>query len=280
MTSTIIIYHGNCRDGFGAAYLLKKVFPDAELYGAAYQKEPPDVTGKRVFLVDFSYPYEVMERMASTALGGTLEIYDHHAGAQADIEKFWAAHGIERKFDNDHSGTGLILKEFFKIEPVKGRAVFEAIEDRDLWMFKLPRTREICAALQTVPLTVEAWEIFLNRQMEEIVLMGTALVAAQKMEVAQYKKRSHLLVIGDYEVFAVNAPASITSELTGELAVSQPYAASYAFVDADVVVVSLRSDPNGLDVSEVAKRYGGGGHKHAAGFKVDRKTFMTFFNVL
>ena len=30
----------------------------------------------------------------------------------------------------------------------------------------------------------------------------------------------------------------------------------------------LRSLPDGMDVSEVAKLYGGGGHKHAAGFRV------------
>jgi nanoRNase/pAp phosphatase (c-di-AMP/oligoRNAs hydrolase) len=33
-------------------------------------------------------------------------------------------------------------------------------------------------------------------------------------------------------------------------------------------IFSLRSTEEGLDVSEIAKLYGGGGHKHAAGFKV------------
>ena len=31
-------------------------------------------------------------------------------------------------------------------------------------------------------------------------------------------------------------------------------------------IVSLRSNEHGVDVSEVAKNCGGGGHKHAAGF--------------
>lgn len=30
---------------------------------------------------------------------------------------------------------------------------------------------------------------------------------------------------------------------------------------------SLRSKPGGADVSEIARAYGGGGHKHAAGFR-------------
>ena len=33
-------------------------------------------------------------------------------------------------------------------------------------------------------------------------------------------------------------------------------------------VFSLRSTEEGLDVSEIAKQYGGGGHKHASGFRV------------
>lgn len=31
---------------------------------------------------------------------------------------------------------------------------------------------------------------------------------------------------------------------------------------------SLRSREGGVDVSEIAKQFGGGGHKHAAGFRL------------
>ena len=47
----------------------------------------------------------------------------------------------------------------------------------------------------------------------------------------------------------------------------EPFAATF-FYDGEGYVFSLRSDDNGLDVSEIAKQYGGGGHKHAAGFKL------------
>jgi hypothetical protein len=33
-------------------------------------------------------------------------------------------------------------------------------------------------------------------------------------------------------------------------------------------VFSLRSSANGLDVSEIARSFGGGGHRHAAGFRL------------
>ena len=276
MTSgVIVIYHGNCRDGFGAAYLLKQMIPSAELHAGAYGKAPPDVTGKLVFLVDFSYPYEVMEEMAAVAI--SMLIYDHHVGAQTDIEKFWKAHGVKEKFDNEHSGTGLILQKFFGDKPLDGRYIFEAIEDRDLWKFKLPDTKEITAALKSIPMTIEAWRDFIALPKETVITIGKALVANDDEAVKQYQKRAHTLNIAGYEVPAVNAPASIVSELTGLLAVGHDFAASYAFVEADVVVVSLRSTEDGADVSEIAKQFGGGGHKHASGFKVDRATFISFF---
>jgi nanoRNase/pAp phosphatase (c-di-AMP/oligoRNAs hydrolase) len=38
----------------------------------------------------------------------------------------------------------------------------------------------------------------------------------------------------------------------------------------------LRSDKAGRDVSAIAKRHGGGGHKHAAGFVLEGTTSFPF----
>lgn len=42
---TICIYHGNCADGFGAAWAVRKALGDIEFYAGKYQEPPPDVTG-------------------------------------------------------------------------------------------------------------------------------------------------------------------------------------------------------------------------------------------
>jgi hypothetical protein len=58
---TICIYHGNCADGFGSAWVVRRwakeegVLDDFEFFPATYQKAPPDVEGKNVVMVDFSY---------------------------------------------------------------------------------------------------------------------------------------------------------------------------------------------------------------------------------
>lgn len=75
------------------------------------------------------------------------------------------------------------------------------------------------------------------------------------------------MIIGGRKVPVCNMPPVWASDAANRLAEGNPFAATY--VDgATARHFSLRSDAAGLDVSEVAQRYGGGGHKHAAGFKV------------
>jgi nanoRNase/pAp phosphatase (c-di-AMP/oligoRNAs hydrolase) len=59
------------------------------------------------------------------------------------------------------------------------------------------------------------------------------------------------------------------SEAGNIMSESFPFAGTY-YDTALHRVFSLRSRESGIDVSEIAVRFGGGGHKHAAGFKVDR----------
>ena len=53
------------------------------------------------------------------------------------------------------------------------------------------------------------------------------------------------------------------------MAQGEPFAACYWDTEG-ARVFSLRSADDGLDVSEIAKQYGGGGHVRAAGFSVPR----------
>ena len=51
------------------------------------------------------------------------------------------------------------------------------------------------------------------------------------------------------------------------MAQGQPFAVCY-WDTLQGRVFSLRSTDDGMDVSEIAKQYGGGGHRNAAGFTV------------
>jgi uncharacterized protein len=73
--------------------------------------------------------------------------------------------------------------------------------------------------------------------------------------------------IGGHNVPVANLPYTLSSDAGHLMGKGEPFAACY-MDDPTGRTFSLRSAPDGIDVSEIAKNYGGGGHKHAAGFKV------------
>ena len=82
MAKPLCIYHGNCADGFGAAWVVRRYFKgECDFYAGQYGAEPPDVTGRDVIMVDFSYKRPVIDAMAVKAQ--TILILDHHKTAQA-----------------------------------------------------------------------------------------------------------------------------------------------------------------------------------------------------
>ena len=82
---TLCIYHGNCADGFGAAWAVRAAFDPRriEFHAGVYQSPPPDVTGRLVLMVDFSYKRPVLEEMADKALA--ILVLDHHKTAAEDL---------------------------------------------------------------------------------------------------------------------------------------------------------------------------------------------------
>ena len=100
-----------------------------------------------------------MARVARSVL-----ILDHHKTAEAALAKWTKPFNftppelgeIICHFDQNLSGAGLAWKYFFPTDPVP--RMVEHVQDRDLWRFELPGTREICAALYAQEFEFEKWE--------------------------------------------------------------------------------------------------------------------------
>ena len=82
----LCIYHANCMDGFTAAWVVARKVPGIELVPASYGDAPPDVLGKTVLIVDFSYAKAVLETMAGDAR--LVVVLDHHKTAEAALRDF------------------------------------------------------------------------------------------------------------------------------------------------------------------------------------------------
>ncbi|MBD8791178.1 phosphohydrolase [Pseudomonas syringae] len=268
---TLCIYHANCADGFGAAWVVRRLCPDAEFYAAKHGELAPDATGKHVVIVDFSYPLDTLQNMASTAL--SVLIIDHHKTAQEalsalpqttpdDLEK----HQLAAFFDMERSGAGLTWDYFYPGQPRP--ALINHIEDRDLWRFKLEGTREILANLFSHPQDFEVWNELMVTPVSSLRSEGAAIERSRQRELADLLRATQRrLVIAGFDVPAANLPFTQASDAGHIMCAGEPFAAIYWDTPTGRSF-SLRSADTGEDVSAIAKQYGGGSHRNAAGFSV------------
>ncbi|HEN8732266.1 TPA: phosphohydrolase [Pseudomonas putida] len=290
------IYHGNCADGFGGAWVVRKALGEqVEFVAGVHGQEPPDVTDKDVIIVDFSYKYEVMARLSWKA--NSIIILDHHKSAAEDLGKFppfhagvrvdgrhpdgsvalgWESAHISMNsqnspaiaccFDMNRSGAMLAWDHFFPGQ--EPPMLLRHIEDRDLWLFQLDGTREIQANLFSYPYDFEVWDMLMATDVQSLRSDGAAIERKHQKDVAELvavtKRR---LVIGGHNVPVASLPYTLTSDAGHLMAQGEPFAACY-WDTPDGRVFSLRSTDDGMDVSEIAKQYGGGGHRNASGFRV------------
>mgnify|MGYP001565300630 CR=1 FL=1 len=138
----LVIFHNPCADGSGAAFAAWCKFgEEAEYRPAKYGDAAPtddEVRGRDVYVLDFSYPRAELERVATAA--GRLVVLDHHKTAEADLAGLPYA-----KFDMGKSGAVMTWEH---LHPgVEVPEVLLYVEDRDLWRWALPRSREVSAAL-------------------------------------------------------------------------------------------------------------------------------------
>lgn len=270
---SLCIYHGNCADGFGAAWVVRKALGDIDFHAGKYQAPPPDVTDKDVVIVDFSYKRPVLLEMAAKA--NSILILDHHKTALEDLVDL--PPNVTLLFDMESSGAMMTWNYFFPQET--SPPLLRHIEDRDLWRFALPNTRQIQANLFSYPYDFQVWDKLMATDVAALVAEGEAIERKHfkdLKELIQVTTRN--MVIGGYEVPVANLPYTMSSDAGHELAKGKPFAACYWDTPAGRVF-SLRSSDEGVDVSEVARQYGGGGHRNAAGFKVSFAVAETFLTV-
>ncbi len=267
----VVIYHAGCDDGFGAAWVIWQVHPDWEFVPAAYGGEPPEVAGRDVLLVDFSYKRPVLEGLALVA--SSITVIDHHESAARDLAEPFddpAFCAVECVFDQAHSGAMLKWRYFHGAD--EPPALLRYIEDRDLWRFDLPDSRLVTQALRSWEQDFARWSWLMAQPIEDLVEAGRHCSRFFYRQVAglleKWRRRPVEVEIGGHWVPCINVTAQFYSDVAGELAVDRPFAVAFSH-NADGVTYSLRSREGGLNVAAVAERYGGGGHERAAGFRSD-----------
>lgn len=267
MNKQLCIYHGNCADGFGAAWVVRQALGDIEFYPGVYQQPPPDVTDRDVVMVDFSYKRPVLLEMAEKA--SSILIIDHHKTAAEDLHDLPG--NVRTLFNMERSGAMLTWLYFFPDQPPP--ALLRHIEDRDLWLFRLEGTREIQANVFSHPYHFDVWDKLMGTDPTTLIAEGAAIERKHFKDVAELVNVCQReMVIGGITVPVASLPYTLTSDAGHLMATQHPSKIGVCYWDTqDGRVFSLRSIDDGPDVSMIAKQYGGGGHAHASGFKVPRE---------
>ncbi len=264
MTDRLVIYHGNCFDGFTAAWILHDHGPwrDAEFYPAFHGNDPPWelIQGRDVIMVDFSYRRALLERAYD--LAATLRVWDHHASAKDDLA------GLDYcTFDMERSGAGLAW-DICKGTGTPRPWLVDMVEDRDLWRFRFTTTQACTAYMASQPYSFDNWD--------DMQAMGAATCASKGEAIlnyiAQYGRNAleNMRLVnfnGWLDVPTINVQYMNCSEHLHELLKANPAAPFVVgyFCQADGrwrLSFRCREDFN---VSKIAEMYGGGGHKKAAG---------------
>ena len=264
----VILYHGDCPDGFGAAWASWKKFGDgAEYIGVHHGDNPPDgLKDKEIYFLDFVYDKTVMEKLKSQ--NKKLIIIDHHPKAQ-----YLSNLSADMSFDTNRSGAVLAWNYFHPNRAVP--FILSCVQDRDLWRWIVQDSKEVLMYLDIFERDFQVWDDIIEKvdkqtSVKKEFIDNGKLLLRQWLSLCDNMIRSDSLLVKfeGYKTYAVNASSVFANDIANTLIQKLSPMAIIWHQDKDGKInVSLRSDGS-VDVSELAGRYGGGGHKRSSAFRL------------
>lgn len=289
----LVIYHGNCLDGTGTAWVAAQYLKKEETeyvpvyYGEDLGAQLPMYLYEKMTLYILDWCPNMDDLDKCCAMFKRIVLIDHHESA---IKKFISHYStqepehtfgelvpenLEYKFatENEWSGamgTALWFKDQylgFEKPDFTEHWLIKAIDDRDRWKFLLPDTEAINEGLFELGFKLEDWlERPMNRAtMDNLVNIGTVLLKKKKQQVAQIIKAAASTVD---RIAICNCPYFLASDVGNVLAKDARIAILwYVGSDGDLKV-SLRSSKETegwVNCSVIASQFKGGGHANAAG---------------
>ena len=274
MTKSICFHH-NDPDGHASGAIVKYALGDSvTLIESDYDGTPIPwdlVEGaKQIIVTDFSFPVEIMKRLAE---GRELVWIDHHKSAMAEFAGLadnWP--GIR---DISEAACVLTWRYFFPERPVPKAIVL--IGDRDVWRWAEEETGPFNESLYSQDHQADNaafWKPLLEN--DQTVLAKMIEEGAWLREIS-LRNLDQMMATRSFEVrFEGHRTIAVNTRGNGDVGNygrDRGYEIVYTYIDEMQVnglttVVTLFS--NKIDVSLIAKRYGGGGHAGAAGFSFPR----------
>lgn len=271
--STLCLHH-NDTDGRASAAVVRRALGESVILKEMSYGDPTpwnlieDV--RHVVILDFSLSPPDMQRVANTRM---LTWIDHHKSALEELDKKsnqWS--GIR---DLHEAACVLTWRYYFPDKPVPRALVL--IGDRDIWRQEEPDSGAFNEGLRherTLPDNDHLWKQLLEDDSAAVAALiekGRPLLNARLDMMRRYVSRYGFFVTFEgWRTLAINQRGD--GDL-GQYIRDLGYDLAYCYVEGSqgekiVTFVTLFSEK--VDVSEIAKKYGGGGHPGAAGFSFER----------
>lgn len=283
-----IIYHKGCLDGYTGFYLFIRskqwepkpyVYPDVP----SAITIPPEIDGKTVIIIDVAYKPEILHEIAKRAK--SVLFIDHH---KSNIDEIKLDPPHKLVYDIDKCGATLVWQYFYGGKDIP--RFVQLVEDNDLGHWKYEDTLPFITAIE-VSLSMKPhidalrkWDNLNNESyLNKLINKGKVFEEYKKYLIKKVAKDHTVLTFPsqvirnrfgfdqtNYQVAVINGGTPSTS-LVGKFVVDN-YPVDFCFLYRYDIAkkryyVSLRSKE--ADVSEIAKKLGGGGHKLASGFVTD-----------
>ncbi len=277
-----IVYHEACPDGIASLWCANYYKMIDKVYPCRAGKNPTqDLTGLNILFVDICPQLDYLLELVKIAK--YVVILDHHKSAETMIndnkDKFSEIDNLHIIFDMTKSGCQITWDYFFDDKP---RPFFiDYIGDRDLWLWKLPKSKEINMAIYKLNYINRLSELLENpeekiKYLEEI---GNIFVSSENEQIEigiknaidakfNYEDKTYRIWLGG------NINPQLRSEFGNLLCDKEfndntlpDFAAIWQYDPLDDNFwISFRGNKNrSPDLSVITSKYGGGGHPMAAG---------------
>lgn len=270
------IYHNKDLDGFTSGAIMKLKFPHIELVGFDYGMTLEQKAGEPIIMADVSLPMDEMFHVSKHS-GWQLTWIDHHISAINDYKEFIKNGGTfcNAILENGIAACEGTWKHLFPDQKmplaVKLLGEYDTWRNQDEWRWNneiLPfqfGMRLHCNSAENFPV-----EVFKNEELvREIMREGNTVLKYQaQVNELQCKRSSFEVKFNGLRAICLNG-GGFNSDVFKSVYDEEKHDVMLSFqFNGELWVVSIYTTKDDVDCSLIAKSYGGGGHKKAAGFKI------------
>lgn len=289
-------YHSADLDGHASGAIVKQNEPGCEMIGIDYKDPFPwnkIEKGEEIFMVDFCLqPFDLMEELDEMC---KLIWIDHHKTALDEAKKR-NFHPSGRR-SMELAGCELTWLYFNADEYKSMPRAIQLLGRYDVWDHSdpdvLPFQMGMRANSNTRPENQELWmpiihsgwsHRYSNNIIAGIIVEGTIILNYQHSEHSKYCKSFSFETILELKVPGFKTENIKAVALNRGAASSQAFEAVWHPDKYDIMLafcrtnngkwsISIYSTKESVDCGSIAKHFGGGGHKGAAGFQCDELPF-------